>query len=531
MSQSKSTAAEWIDARRSEWSGWHQVIWHFAETAWREYRSAAWYIDLLKSEGFTVEAGSGGMPTAFSAIWENGTGPTIGGYAEYDGVPGNCQAADIVQRPRDGLSPYAGGHTDPHSALGISSLVGFLALKQAMIRHNIRGRLKFLGEPAEKVRGSKPIHAAAGYYDDLAAAISFHPFYMLPLCNTVRWNTHCGVGYAAIYTFTCESPETWMAAAADSPIPAYHSVARAPGANDALFQMYLSGKALKEHILSSGTSWSMNEAILNAGQATADNIPAQMAQITYICRVPTIAMAEHVFRALDHFAETAARMAHCTWRRDWVSKSRPGLANHVMARTTYDNLQQVGAPRFGSEAIALANGIRRSLGLATANAPFLPETERLREPEEGEAELRRLLPPNQEHFTSDDYTEYCWHAPTVRLYIGRPTLAPRSDGVGYPSWVMNALGGLAPCIDPMIEVAAKTIAFTALDLLEGRERLSAAKAEFLDRTGGGIGGSRWIAPLCDYDPPVHFRWPEYVTTPRGRTEWVIPASPIDARQA
>jgi aminobenzoyl-glutamate utilization protein B len=198
-----------------------------------------------------------------------------------------------------------------------------------------------------------------------------------------------------------------------------------------------------------------------------------------------------------------------------------------MARATYDNLKRVGPPRFGAEAIALANGIRGSLGIASSNAPFLAEIERLRDPEEAEAELRRLIPPSQEHFTSDDYTEYCWHAPTVRLYVGRPTLAPRPDGVGYPSWVMNALGGLAPCIDPMIEVAAKTIAFTALDLLEDRERLSAAKSEFQDRTGGGVGGSRWIAPLCDYDPPIHFRWPEYVSTPRGRTEWVIPANPAD----
>ena len=35
----------------------------------------------------------------------------------------------------------------------------------------------------------------------------------------------------------------------------------------------------------------------------------------------------------------------------------------------------------------------------------------------------------------------------------------------------------------------------------------------------------WIAPLCDYDPPVNFRWPEYVTTPRGRDWWIPSAMP------
>lgn len=522
MSQAKGSAAAWVDAKMPALSEWNATIWDFGETAWREYRSAAWYVERLEAEGFTVEAGSGGMPTAFCATWENGAGPTIGGYVEYDGVPGNCQAADVVKRPREGLSPYAGGHTDPHSALGMGALGGFLAAKQAMERHNIPGRLKLFGEPAEKVRGSKPIHAARGYYDDLDAAISFHPFYMLPLCNTVRWDTHCSVGYGFIYSFTCDEPETWLSAGSDSPIAASHAAVRAPGANDAVVQMYLSGKALKEHILPNASGWSMNEVILNAGQATADNLPAQMAQIMYFARVPTLEMAEQVVRALDHYAKSAARLAHCNWRRDWVAKSRPGLANHAMARLTYRNLEQVGPPRFEGEAIRLAQEIQRNLGLEPMEKPFLPAIEELIEPEAAERDVRRLIPPWQEHFTSDDYTEFCWHAPTVRLYIGRPALAAPEPGFAYPHWVMNALGGLAPCIDPMIACAAKTIALTALDLLEQPAMLAEAKAEFEARTGGGIGGNKWMAPLCDYDPPLDFRWPEYVETPRGRS-WVIPA--------
>ncbi len=522
MSLAKGTAAAWVEAEMPALSEWNATIWDFGETAWREYRSAAWYVERLEAEGFTVEAGSGGMPTAFCAVWENGDGPTIGGYVEYDGVPGNCQAADVVKRPREGLSPYAGGHTDPHSALGMGALGGFLAAKEAMERHNIPGRLKLFGEPAEKVRGSKPIHAARGYYDDLDAAISFHPFYMLPLCNTVRWDTHCSVGYGFIYSFTCEEPESWLSTGSDSPIAASHAAVRAPGANDAVVQMYLSGKALKEHILPNASGWSMNEVILNAGQATADNLPAQMAQIMYFARVPTLEMAEQVVRALDHYAESTARLTHCNWRRDWVAKSRPGLANHAMARLTYRNLEQVGPPRFEGDAIRLAQEIQRNLGLEPMEKPFLPAIEELIEPEAAERALRRKIPPWQEHFTSDDYTEFCWHAPTVRLYIGRPALAAPEPGTAYPHWVMNALGGLSPCIDPMIACAAKTIALTAIDLLEQPALLAEAKAEFEQRTGGGIGGSQWMAPLCDYDPPLDFRWPEYVETPRGRS-WVIPA--------
>ncbi len=64
------------------------------------------------------------------------------------------------------------------------------------------------------------------------------------------------------------------------------------------------------------------------------------------------------------------------------------------------------------------------------------------------------------------------------------------------------------------------MALAALRLIEDGEARAAAAREFVERTGGGIGGSNWIGPLCDYEPPIHFRWPEYVTTPRGRDWWI-----------
>ncbi|MCK5622652.1 MAG: amidohydrolase, partial [Alphaproteobacteria bacterium] len=238
MSKARQAALDWVDEQSGDLSDWCSTIWHYGETAWREYRSARWYVDRLRAEGFEVEEGSGGMPTAFAATFSTGDGPVIGGYAEYDGVPGNCQAATTRKEPRAGLSPQAGGHTDPHSALGIGALGGFLAAKAAMEAHGIKGTLKFFGEPAEKVRGSKPIHAARGYYDGIDAFISFHPAYILPLSNTVLWDTHCGASYAAVYSFHCDEPENWLAAPADSPIPQAHSAPRAPGATDALVTMY-----------------------------------------------------------------------------------------------------------------------------------------------------------------------------------------------------------------------------------------------------------------------------------------------------
>lgn len=525
LSNAQLSALAVVDSRQAELSDWCATIFNFAEPAWREYRSAEWYVKRLRAEGFRVEEGSGGMPTAFCAEWSNGAGPVIGMYAEYDAVPGNCQAASTRREPREGLGFQAGGHTDPHSGLGIATLGGLLAAKAAMEKHGIKGGLRYTGEPAEKVRGSKPIHAAKGYYDGLAAMLSFHPFYMLPMCNTVRWDTHCGAAYAMVYRFICDAPESW-GSSDGAPIPQSHSAVRAPGANDALMTMYQSSKALREAMLPHQGGWSVSEAILTAGQATADNLPAGLAEIQYMMRVPTVAMAEQITAVLDRNAAASAAMTGCRWERHWVSKSRPGLANHAMANVVWGALQQVGAPVWDEAAKGVARDIQRNLGMVPMEEPFINALTQLVEPQQAEAILRRDLPPSQLNSTSDDYTDMTWHTPTARFYIARPALKAPETGA-YPPWVMNALGGIPATIDPMVQTAAKVLACIAIRLLEDEGARDAAMEEFQTRTGGGIGGTTWHPPLCDYDPPIHFRWPEYINTPRGQ-DWWIPSTVPDA---
>jgi aminobenzoyl-glutamate utilization protein B len=85
------------------------------------------------------------------------------------------------------------------------------------------------------------------------------------------------------------------------------------------------------------------------------------------------------------------------------------------------------------------------------------------------------------------------------------------------------MGGMPACIDPMWSTAGRVIATTIVDLLADGASLEKAKAEFRERTGGGIGGTQWMGPLLprDFPAPIHFRWPEYVETVRGH-EWTLP---------
>jgi aminobenzoyl-glutamate utilization protein B len=513
----KQTALNWIEDNRATLSDWHREIWDMHEPAWREYRSAAWYVDRLRQEGFVVEEGSGGMPTAFCAAWGD-EGPVIGGYAEYDAVPGNSQDPVPYQKPRDGVHRWAAGHTDPHSALGMGALGGLLAAKAAMEKHGIKGRLKFLGEPAEKVCGSKPVHAAKGYFDDMDVAISYHPW----SSNTVVWDTHCGSYWSKVYSFECDESHTWGAMAAVGRRSA-HTVARAPGANDALCLMYTTTKYTKEAMLPHTGTWTLNEAILGGGQATSDNLVPKFAQIQYSWRSPTLVMQERIVEVLDNNAEHVAKITHCKVRSRWVAKTRVGLPNHAMARVTYRNLELTGAPSYDDEAVAFAREIQKNLDIEPMDEPFLEALTTLTSPEENEAGVRAALPPWQLNYTSDDYVDYTWHTPTVRLYTGRAILKAPDPSYQYPEWVANALGGYRPTTDPTVTSAARCIGATIIDLLTDPSLIEEAQAEFRERTGGGIGGTDWVAPLlpADFEPPVELRWPEYVTTVRGE-EWWIP---------
>ncbi|MGC8488595.1 MAG: amidohydrolase [Clostridia bacterium] len=511
----KNEAWSFFDAQIPTWSDFHMKIWDYAEPAWREYRSAAAYVDLLRHEGFEVEAGSGGMPTAFMARWGSG-GPVLGTFAEYDAVPHNSQAPVPHREPRPGLHPYAPGHTDPHSALGVAALSGILAAKHVMEREKIPGTLVIFGEPAEKVCGSKPVHAAKGYYDGFDAFVVYHPH----TTNTVAWDTHFAAYWSAVFTFECDDAAPWSDPAMLPFQGSAHVGVRSPGALDALMLMYTNTKYTKENMFPHLGAWTLNEAVLANGTATSDNLPPRFAQIQYSWRGPTLAVQQRIADVLERNARAAALATNTRAHIRWVTKTRVGLPNHVLARLTYENLKQVGAPVFPEQARAFARAIQEDQGLVPDNEPFTEGARSLLDPEVYEQGFRRDLPAWQTHVSADDYVEYCWHAPTVRLLTAKPLVRGLTSRA---YWANNALNGIPAAIDQTWITAGKTMAATLVDLLTHPEVVDAARTEYEERTGGGVGGTNWTAPLLpeDFAAPVELPWPEYIETPRG-FGWMLP---------
>jgi aminobenzoyl-glutamate utilization protein B len=159
----KEEVTEYIDNKKDWLINVSRTIWEYAEVALNEHRSSKLLADVLEREGFKVQIGVAGLPTAFVASWGNGR-PTIGYLAEYDALPG-------LSTVKEG-SP---GHGCGHNLLGTSFVAAAIATRNTMQKHNVKGEIRVYGCPAEETLYGKVVMAAKGLFDDLDVALQWHP--------------------------------------------------------------------------------------------------------------------------------------------------------------------------------------------------------------------------------------------------------------------------------------------------------------------------------------------------------------------
>ena len=182
-----------------------RTLWTYSETAMLEHRSAAFLADLLEREGFQVARGVAEMPTAFVASYTHGQGgPAIGVLAEYDALPG------VGNDPVPGRAPRADGVTSGqgcgHNLFGAGSVGAAIAIKRAMEREELAGTIRLYGTPAEETVVGKVYMAKAGLFDDLDAALEWHPGLETQVRNQP--------GRALMELWGCTRSTLWMGSAA-----------------------------------------------------------------------------------------------------------------------------------------------------------------------------------------------------------------------------------------------------------------------------------------------------------------------------
>ena len=147
-------------------------IWEYAELALEEYRSSQLLGELLQKEGFSVEFGAGGLPTAFVATYGTGK-PVIGILGEYDALPGISQKAAVTVQ--NALHEHGPGHGCGHNLLGVGGAGAALAVKSVLEKYGLAGTVKFFGCPAEETIEGKTYMARDGVFSGLDICLDWHP--------------------------------------------------------------------------------------------------------------------------------------------------------------------------------------------------------------------------------------------------------------------------------------------------------------------------------------------------------------------
>ena len=153
----KRRIATAVEAHRAEILDLSHRIHADPEPAFEERQASSWVAETVARHGYRTEHPAGSLATAVRAVLPGGRGgsrPRIGILAEYDALPGL-------------------GHGCGHNSMAASGVGAAIAL--AAIADELPGEIVFLGTPAEERGSGKGIMIRDGLFDDLDAALLYHP--------------------------------------------------------------------------------------------------------------------------------------------------------------------------------------------------------------------------------------------------------------------------------------------------------------------------------------------------------------------
>ena len=434
----KEEAVAAVDAHSAELVDLADQIWAFAEPALLETRSAALLEDYFESEGFAVDRGVAGLPTAFVATYGDGR-PIIGILGEYDALPGISQRAQPTQEP---LEPGAAGHGCGHNLLGTAGVGAALAIKELIEAGELHGTVRFYGTPAEETVGGKLFMVRDGLFDDLDAAITWHPDV------TVRADTQQN---QAMVDFVVE----FEGRAAHAAYDPWNGRSAADGAEVFTFALNL----MREHVK---PTVRMHYVVTDAGDVP--NVVPTYARVWCWLRDSNATGVNQLLERARHIAEGAALATGTTTRLTVQSGNWELLLTMAGAKLIHDNMVWLGPIGFTDEELEFARTIQR----ATDADPIGLE---------GEPEPLDLDPQGITG-GSTDVGDVSWRVPTLHFSV---TTAP--IGAPWHAWPVVATGGMSIGHQGML-YAARVMAATMVDLYADPAALAAVRQEFEERTRG-----------------------------------------------
>ena len=462
MNGQKQAALAAIEEKKQLVAGVADQIWEYAELSLQEVQSAALYVRVLRQEGFAVEEGICGIPTAFSATYGTGR-PVIGILAEYDALSGLSQQGGCPVRRE--LTPGGTGHGCGHHLLGAGALAAALGVKHYLQQTGHPGTVVLYGCPGEEGGAAKAFMAREKLWYGLDAALTWHP----DDCNEVA----TGSSNACIqvqYTF-----HGVAAHAAGDP-------EKGRSALDAVSLMNLGVQFLREHMEPQAR---IHYAVTDTGGCSPNVVQAR-ASVLYMVRSDRVKKALELQARVDKIAEGAALMTETSCRRKFIDGLAETIPNHALEALLYRNFSEVGVPVYTGEEQAFAAALAATYeaegylpGVGRQDAGYAAAVKAMKP---AGAMNDVLLPLYQgEAFSpgSTDVGDVSWQCPTAQLHV-----AAWPNGCPGHSW-QNVSCGKTSIGHKAALCAGKVLCAAAVDLLEQPELLQAAHREHEERTADG----------------------------------------------
>ncbi len=473
MKQHVPDIAARIESMRRPYIELADRIWSFAEMRYEEERSAQLHAATIEASGFTVQRGVADMPTAFVA--ESGSGgPIIGFLGEYDALGGLSQEAGaLVCRPDPGT---INGHGCGHHLLGTAAHLAAVATRDYLRENGLPGTVRFYGCPAEEAGAGKTFMARAGLFDDLDAAISWHP----SVANSVFMNATLA-NAQAYFRFHGKTAHAALAP----------HLGRS--ALDAAELMNIGVNYLREHMPEQAR---IHYAYIHAGSKQTNVVPAY-AELLYTVRAPQIGEALDLYERVRQVAEGAALMTGTRVEVVFDKAVSNVLHNDTLDRVMDENLQALGGFTPTEDELAFAGRIQSTLKAQDFESSAKHFAAALREPQAIVAGVLPYSPHGRSVTGSTDMGDVSWAAPTTQCLT-----ACYAWGTGFHSWQMVSQGKL-PLAHKGMLMAAKGMAATAIDLAGRPEVLQEARTELARKRGG----KPYRSPIPDdiLPPPAQAR--------------------------
>ena len=443
-----------IDDKKELYGSIAQDIWSFAEMGYQEKKSSDLLKKILSEEDFNIESGVANIPTAFIASYGNGL-PIIAILGEYDALPGLSQQRVPYKMSAGGKA----GHACGHHLFGTASAAAAIEIKNYLKENKKSGTIRFYGCPAEEGGSGKVYMTREGLFDDVDIALHWHGANQNSASiRPALANKSAKFRFYGVSAHAAGAPE------------------KGRSALDAVEAMNTMVNMLREHVTESTR---IHYVITRGGEAP--NVVPDFAEVYYYARHKTRDEVIKVFDRIIDAAKGAAIGTGTTMDFEMIGGTHDMLHNEILQKMIHKNLSYVGGYKYDKEELVFAKEISKSMN-TKLDIKYV----------EGVAPYADYSPPGG----STDVGDVSYTVPTVGFRAA--TWVPETPA---HSWQAVAAGGTSIGNKGMI-VASKTLAITAIQLIENPKIVKSAKKEFLLKRGENF---KYIPLLGNRKPALNYR--------------------------